>query len=349
LNFKTPRHVIIREEALDDVPQVLKEYGCDSLLIVSDVNVRMLYGVRIEQILLRMNIKPIFINVSTNDRPTLDKMHVELSTLDFDCVAGLGGGRPVDVGKYLAFKLEKPFISIPTSISHDGFASPIVALKDENGNPLSLFTAPPISVIVDLDVISQAPRRLLASGVGDLLGKITSVADARLAAREVGEHVPESALRMAEAAAHIVLENIESIVSFSKKSMTLLAEAGLLAGMSMSIAGSSRPCSGSEHLFSHAIDKLYPGRALHGEQVGVGTIIAAYLHGMDWIRIKQALNAVGAPTSIEDLHMTLDEAVTALLLAPRLRDRYTILHKLSLEDKELREIVLRTVSKAKHQ
>lgn len=343
MSFRLPYIISIKSSAVEDLPEVLRELECRSLLVVSDVNVRRLYGVRIEQILLHENVKPIFVNVTTNDRPTLDKMHLELSTQDFECIAGLGGGRPVDVGKYFAHRQGKPFISIPTSISHDGFASPIVALKDEHGNPLSLFTTPPAAVIIDLDIISEAPRRLLASGVGDILGKITSVADARLAMSEKHEFIPESSLRMAESSAQMVLDNIDEVARWTKDGIRILAEAGLLAGMSMSVAQSSRPCSGSEHLFSHALDKLYPGRALHGEQVGVGTILAAYLHGLDWIDLKKALKKVGAPTSIQELHLSLEEAVEALIMAPKLRDRYTILHMLNMDPETAKEVIIKTV------
>ncbi|MEZ0344969.1 MAG: iron-containing alcohol dehydrogenase, partial [Infirmifilum sp.] len=341
--FNLPGRVIIRRGAIEDVPVVLQDLGCSSVLIVSDINVRSLYGVRVEQLLLRENIKPYFTNVSSNDHSFLEKLLGELAGVEFRCVAGMGGGRPVDAGKFLAYKLGRIFVSIPTSISHDGFASPIVALKDDQGNPLSLFTRTPMGVIVDLEIVSHAPRRLLSSGFADIIAKITSVADARLAIREKGEYTSEMALRMAEGAARMVLEEVEEIASFSERGLRLLAEAGLLAGMAMSIAGSSRPCSGSEHLFSHALDKLYGGKGLHGEQVGLGTIIAAYLHGFDWAGIKKALRRVGAPTTIGELGLSVEEAVQALLVAPRLRDRYTILHKLVLDENSAKEVITRTV------
>ena len=181
-------------------------------------------------------------------------------------------------------------------------------------------------MIVDTGVIAGAPRRLLASGVGDLVAKLTSVADARLARLFKAEEVPELALRMAESAARIVMDNIGEIASWSERGLRLLAEAGLLAGSAMSVAGSSRPCSGAEHLFSHAIDKVYPERrSLHGEQVGVGAIMMAYLHRMDWEAIREALRAVGAPTTAEELGVPAEKVVEALTIAHTLRKRFTVL------------------------
>ncbi len=344
MKFRLPWIVSIGEGVLEGLPDALQSVGCASALVVTDSTVRKLFGWRVEGVLGGNSIRVGFVEVATNHQPTLDKLHVEIPWDDFGCVVGMGGGRPVDVGKYLAYKSSKPFVSVPTSISHDGFASPIVALKDNEGNPLSLFTAPPAAVVVDLEVVSKAPRRLLASGVGDIVAKVTSVADARLAIRERGEDIPESSLRLAESAAAMVLENIEEVSKWSARGLRILAEAGLMAGMAMSIAGSSRPCSGAEHLFSHAVDKLYPGRGgLHGEQVGVGSIVSAYLHGIDWKRLKDALGRVGAPTSVRGIGLSVEEAARALLEAPKLRQRYTILHKLNLSEREAREAIAATV------
>ena len=94
----------------------------------------------------------------------------------------------------------------------------------------------------------------------------------------------------------------------------------------MSVAGSSRPCSGSEHLFSHALDRVSRRPSLHGEQCGVGAIMMMYLHGGDWKKVKNALLTIGAPTTAQELGVSSDEVVRALELAHTLRpDRYTIL------------------------
>jgi len=94
----------------------------------------------------------------------------------------------------------------------------------------------------------------------------------------------------------------------------------------MSVAGSSRPCSGSEHLFSHALDRAATKPSLHGEQCGVGAIMMMYLHGGDWRRIRTALHTIGAPTTARELGVTSEEIVQALVAAHRIRsERYTIL------------------------
>ena len=110
----------------------------------------------------------------------------------------------------------------------------------------------------------------------------------------------------------------------------------------MSIAGSSRPCSGSEHLFSHALDMINCPHAMHGEQCGVGSILVAYLHNANWKRIKDALKQIGAPTTARELGVKDEEVVKALEMAAKIRpERYTILHKLKL-NYEVCEKVART-------
>jgi glycerol-1-phosphate dehydrogenase [NAD(P)+] len=96
----------------------------------------------------------------------------------------------------------------------------------------------------------------------------------------------------------------------------------------MSIAGSSRPASGAEHLFSHQLDRIAPGKSLHGHQVGVGSIVTAYLHGGErgfWADIRAALESIDAPTTAEELGVSEAEVLEALTTAHEIRDRYTIL------------------------
>ena len=105
-----------------------------------------------------------------------------------------------------------------------------------------------------------------------------------------------------------------------------VTKALIVSGVSMSVAGSSRPASGAEHMVSHTLDKLAPGRALHGEQCGVATILTLYLHGGDWEQVRDCLAEVGAPTTAKELQMSREVLVEGLVEAHRIRpERYTIL------------------------
>jgi len=134
--------------------------------------------------------------------------------------------------------------------------------------------------------------------------------------------------------AKIVMENSRK---YSKKGLDarVIVEALISAGVASCIAGSSRPCSGAEHLFSHALDKIAPSKGLHGEKCGVGAIMMAKLQGQDWKKIIKTLKEVGAPTTAKQIGVTEDQIVDALMIAQELRpERYTILKEIEMTEQK---------------
>ncbi len=249
---------------------------------------------------------------------------------------GFGGGRTVDIAKLAAYNNRSLFVSVPTSASHDGIASPFASIKDKN-RPYSYVTKPPVGVLADVDLIAQAPRRMLASGCGDLIAKMTAVRDWMLARDEKGEYFGKYAANLASMSAKIVLSESKEIGSGAKEYIRDVVEALISAGVAAGIAGSSRPCSGAEHLFSHALDIIAPAVGLHGEKCGLGTIILARLHDIDWVRIRDALYNVHAPVKASEIGLSEEQVVKALVMAPSVRpERYTILHKLCFGYEEAR-------------
>jgi glycerol-1-phosphate dehydrogenase [NAD(P)+] len=152
-----------------------------------------------------------------------------------------------------------------------------------------------------------------------------------LAQADKDEYYGEYAASLALMSARLVMRNAELIRPGNEEGLRVLLEALISCGVAMSIAGSSRPCSGSEHLFSHALELVCHPTAMHGEQCGVGSILCAYLQGANWRRIRDALREVNAPTTGVGLGVGDVDVVRALEMAVSVRpDRYTILHKLCL-------------------
>ena len=173
-------------------------------------------------------------------------------------------------------------------------------------------------------------RSLLASGCGDLIANIIAVKDWELGRDKVGEYYGRYAANLALMSAKIVEE---SSGTFAKKGLDprVIVEALISAGVASCIAGSSRPCSGAEHLFSHALDKLAPGIGLHGQKCGIGAIMMAKLQGQDWKKIIKTLKNVGAPTAAKEIGLNPDQVVKALTIAQDLRpERYTILKEVEM-------------------
>lgn len=244
---------------------------------------------------------------------------------------GVGGGSIIDVAKLAAYRAGVDFISVPTSASHDGIASPRASVKGL-GVCGSVPARTPIAIVADTHVIKRAPRRLLVSGCGDVVAKFTAVRDWLLAHRLKGEYYGEYAASLARMSAQLVVKNVVELANMDEEGVRVLLEALVSCGVAMCIAGSSRPCSGSEHQFSHALDVVASRPALHGEQCGVGTIMMAYLHGLDWRRIRSFLRKLGAPVTAEELNVSPSDVVKALTIAHRIRDRYTILGETGLTE-----------------
>jgi glycerol-1-phosphate dehydrogenase [NAD(P)+] len=181
--------------------------------------------------------------------------------------------------------------------------------------------------------------RLLASGCGDLVAKLTAIKDWELAKEEKNEYFGSYAANLAYMSAKIILDEPQKLQK-NKFGIRTIVEALISAGVAACIAGSSRPCSGAEHLFSHALEYV-AGQdcGLHGERVGLGTIMMAKLHGLDWERIVETLQNVGAPTKAKQIKLNEDQVIRSLLTAQSLRpERYTILSKLKLDKQSALEL-----------
>ncbi|GBF36153.1 sn-glycerol-1-phosphate dehydrogenase [Methanofervidicoccus abyssi] len=263
----------------------------------------------------------------------LEDSDIKNITKGYDSVIGVGGGRSIDIGKYIAYQTGIPFISMPTTASNDGIASPVVSLRQP-----SILVDPPIAVVVDLNIIRKSPKRLLSAGFGDMVSNITAVLDWKLAHREIGEGYSESSAIFSKTIAEELMDYVLRDIHLSHYPEKLV-KALIGSGITISIAGSTRPASGSEHLFSHALDYLKKKYeldvdSLHGEQCGVGTIISSYLHYKednlsyeDMENIRLSLKRVGAPTTGKKLGFEEEILIEALTIAHAIRKRYTILRK----------------------
>ena len=259
-----------------------------------------------------------------------------------DYVVAVGGGKTIDIAKYSAFKSDSEFISVPTVLSHDGIASSRVSMTNSKGIA-SMDAIAPIAIIMDTEVIANAPYRFLASGCGDTIAKNTAVLDWELAYRLGKEDKSEYACALSLMSAKMVMDSADLIRTGSEEGVRLVAKALMGSGVAMSIAGSSRPASGSEHLFSHALDSISPGVALHGEQVGIGTIMMMYIHGGDWKAIRNFLLRIGTPVTATELGIDGERIIKALTKAHLVRpERYTILGETGLSEVAARRVARRT-------
>jgi len=334
-----PRAILVGNRIILKIGEFLfKLCGPSKVLIVSDDYIRSQYGGRVENSLKTFEIKYYWNIIKAADFSNVKGTIKKMAEENFDGVIGMGGGTCIDVAKLSSYKTRKPFISLPTNAAHDGIASPFASIKD-SGKPYSIVSSSPLGLLADIQIISSAPKKYTRSGCGDLIAKITAVKDWQLGKEERNEYYGEYAANLALLSAEVILKNSKKIGSNLAKSTRDVVEALISAGVAAGIAGSSRPCSGAEHLFSHALDIIAPGKGLHGEKCGIGTILTAKLHKLDWEEIKSALENIGVPTYLPSLGITKEQGVEALLLAPTLRERFTILNKVKLSKESAIQLI----------
>jgi glycerol-1-phosphate dehydrogenase [NAD(P)+] len=265
------------------------------------------------------------------------ELAAKLKARSYDAVVGIGGGKTIDTAKYAATRYGIPMVSVATSLSNDGIASPTASL-DVDGVRASHGVHIPIAVIVDLDFVESGPEEHNRGGIGEMVSNVSALADWELAHAVRGERMDGLAVTLARTAAEAVLNHPGDMADDGF--VTTLAEALINSGIAMAVSGSTRPVSGGCHEISHAIDNLYPELARgHGEQVGLGALFCTWLR-RDETRFSQ-LNSVlrrhGLPRRPADLGLTDDHLISAVRFAPRTRpDRYTILEHLNLTDAQVR-------------
>jgi len=329
--MQLPREVIVGNGVIERITEVTQRLGLrGSALIIGGPKSCEVAGKQVRNLLQQAGIKVDTLLVETVTNRDILVVEEQIKKQKPRFLIGVGGGTKIDAAKLSASRQAIPFISVPTTLSHDGIASPLASVKGL-GKPYSIMAQAPLAIIADTDIIAQAPWRSIISGCGDAIAKFTAVKDWQLAHKEKQEYYGEYAASLALMSAKLVIQNAKLIQPNNEEGLRVLLEALISCGVAMSIAGSSRPCSGSEHLFSHALDMVHCPHAMHGEQCGVGSVIAAYLHKTNWKRIRDTLKKIGAPTTACELNMRDEELVKALELAATIRpERYTILQKLSL-------------------
>lgn len=275
----------------------------------------------------------------------------------YSYVLAVGAGTLNDIAKKIAFDMGVPSGVLATAPSMDGYASSVSALNLE-GKKVTVSASAPRDVLLDRSILASAPPLMRAAGLGDILGKITALADWRLSERINGEAVHAQAAAMTRAALEACIARADEIASGDPDGLTVLTEALIATGKAISLCGNSRPASGSEHHTSHYLETEFLRRGervpLHGVKVGMGTmlILDCYARAAaitddpavtDLCRklpppefVKAMLEKAGCPVRYRDIGV--DRALFADMVrnAYTVRDRYTILtylHERGLTDR----------------
>ncbi len=195
-----------------------------------------------------------------------------------DYVVVVGGGTLMDFGRYSAWKLGIPFVAIPTIVSSDGFTADICSIIID-GQKKSIPMQAADAVICDIDVVAGAPMFLTIAGVQDIMAKVVSIADWKIAHIVSGEYFCQKVCDMAQEALDLMTKCAYDLKAGKEPDIETMAYTQMLSGLTMQILSNSRAASGAEHLVAHLVEMKPRGfenaHGLHGECVGVGTLMVA--------------------------------------------------------------------------
>lgn len=314
-----PTLVRVKDGALDRIGVYLRRSGHLKVVVLQSAGLVAPLPARVASSLQQSGIETLQCSeVMDNSFEWANQFFCALPS-GLDAVVGVGGGKALDVAKYVAFLARKPFYAVPTSLSNDGFCSPQSSLTIQ-GRRRSLPAALPYGVMIDTAVCREAPRLLTLSGVGDLVAKYTAIRDWKLAFHATGEPVNDFAALLSDGS----VQAFVSHPTFDLEGTRLLATALLMNGMAMEMSGSSRAASGSEHLISHALDALSKRPRLHGLQVGVATYLVSLLQGEGGhsAQIADLLQQTGFGDAIAADPFSRSEWLAAVRLAPTIKPGY---------------------------
>lgn len=267
------------------LPQVLAACGITKPFIVCDANTYAAAGKQTVGILSAANIPhTLFMFDRANGRIEPDEHAVGSLTMAFDAtcdgIVAVGSGVMNDCCKVLAYVANKPQVVVATAPSMDGYASNSSSMI-QNRMKVSLFNACAVAIVADTDILCNAPMEMLHAGLGDMLAKYISLCEWRISHLVTGEYYCENVAGLVRASLTKCVQAADGLVKRDAAAVEAVFEGLVLSGVAMSFAGVSRPASGLEHYFSHlwemmALDRDEPS-ALHGLQVGVGTLLTMEL------------------------------------------------------------------------
>ena len=318
--------------ALRELGTNLKDLQLEKVVILFGNGLIEMFGMDVMKSLAEMGIDVL-------EYQELDTVRLEdLTSLAFSmpaktqAVIGIGGGKVIDAAKYCGFLRNLAFISIPTSASSDGFSIASASLLVE-GRRKSVPARLAYGIVVDTQIIKSAPKKFIYSGIGDMVSKITALYDWKFEEEHGYGKVNDFATMIAKKAVNsFVRTPFESIEEdlFIKELLDSLA----MSGIANEIAGSSAPTSGSEHLISHALDKMLEQPQLHGIQVGIATYLMSVVQDHRYKRVNTIFTQTGFWDFVKTLGMRRVDFEQAIDLAPSIKPfRHTYLHEQEYRDR----------------
>ena len=280
-------------------------------------------------------------NILIPDEKAVGEMFMGLPS-DTGMIISVGSGTLNDMAKYMSSRTGIPYTIICTAPSMDGYASSGAPLMN-GGRKISYTATLPYAIVGDTEVMKKAPMKMILAGYGDIIGKLTALADWKLSHEITGEYYCETIVKLVQKAIDKVVATRFDLANRDEDAVLYLIEALILTGVAMGLIGVSRPASGAEHMLSHywemAVIAAGKNPELHGIKVGIATpIIAKIFDEMKDFLPKsvveiapsaeyaaQLLKDVNAPLNPQEAGIGKDLFYRSILEGNTVRERYSIL------------------------
>ena len=342
-NFRLPYHLIVQEGIFEQVDRVMMDCVPDiktkKVIIVTEENLKQLFGKIIEELQHDFQNSEVYLveDGYFDDAVALAKY---VCMKDINVIIGFGGGKVLDLAKYAAFVSKAMYLCLPTTLSNDSLASPVAVLGTEGKARKTFKCTIPDGIIVDVNVIMGAPKKQLLAGIGDTISKYTALNDWKIAHLNGNSRVDDFAYMISKMAFNTICFNEEKDIQ-SKSFIKVLTQALVMGGLAMEIAGDSRPASGSEHLFCHALEEYYSEQVnvTHGIAVAMGSYGACIFQNRNIGKITRLLKEYQLPVKPSEWGITEEIFVGAWQKAAGTRaNRYTILNETDLSYERLAKL-----------
>lgn len=342
-HFRLPYHLIVKDGVFKDIPRAIKDVfpklKKNKAILVTEENLKGIFEYLLKEIMHDFPGCELYL-IKKADYDSAVALAKYIGVKDIGLVIGFGGGTVLDLAKFASYVAKVKYISLPTTLSNDSLASPVAVLGTEGLARKSFHCTIPDAILVDVDVVKSAPERQLLAGIGDTVSKYTALYDWRLSEEKTGDFVDDFACMISKMALDSVLYN-ENVDLKNSEFIEKLTYALVMGGLAMEIAGSSRPSSGSEHLFCHALEERFSEcvNVPHGIATAMGTYPAAIFQGQDTKVVESVIRRYNLPIKPSSYNITEEIFVKAWQCASDTRsDRYTILNETDLSDIRLKEI-----------
>jgi len=348
------RKMVMGRNAVHQLPEIISEFGNGEVLVVADSNTKKVFGEKAAKSLADEGFRTrLFVYEGqcalVPDERAVGRLLTETGK-DTSLILAVGSGTLNDLARYISSRTGIPYVIVCTAPSMDGYASVVSPLIIE-GFKKTFEAVYPYAIVADLDILKTSPPDMVKAGFGDIIGKMTALADWDLSRRLNGEYYCKTSVQLVRNALDKCISNAAGMMKYEDEAILSLTEALIFSGIAIGLVGNSRPASGAEHHLAHywEMEALSHGKEhpLHGNSVGVGSVVVAMLYQFmkDWLPdgfdvpdpsyIKNLLESAGACSSPASLGIDRVVFRNSIIHAMKIRPRYTVFHL--IKDKGLLE------------